>query len=101
MDVSTKEFDIPMGVWPDDLEANKIGKVFMITQLCGIEALCLRVLTEQMSWDPAEIRRMCSIVTEDVKEVALDVSRARGWDSKSECLQEGSLFLMKGVMKTA
>lgn len=78
VDVSTEEYQIPMGVWPEDPEAKKIGKWFMIAQMCGIEALCLRVLTEHMGWDPAEVRRMCDIVSEDVRAVASDAKKARG-----------------------
>jgi SAM-dependent methyltransferase len=78
VDVNTEEYNSPMGVWPDDPEEKKIGKLFMIAQMCGIEALCLRILTEQMGWDPAEVRRMCDIVSEDVRAVAVDAKRARG-----------------------
>ena len=78
VDVSTEEYNIPMGVWPDDPEEKRVGKLFMIAQMCGIEALCLRVLTEQMGWDPAEVRRMCDIVSMDVRAVAVDAKKARG-----------------------
>jgi hypothetical protein len=78
VDVNTEEYNIPMGVWPDDPEEKKIGKLFMIAQMCGIEALCLRILTEQMRWDPVEVRKMCDMVSEDVRAVAVDAKRARG-----------------------
>ena len=78
VDVSTEEYNIPMGVWPEDLEAKRIGKLFMIAQMCGIEALCLRVLTEQMGWDPDEVRRVCDIVSDDVRVVSMDSEKARG-----------------------
>ncbi|KAH8683023.1 putative Demethylmenaquinone methyltransferase [Tricladium varicosporioides] len=78
VDVRSDTKTIPMGIWPEDPEAQSVGKHFLVAQLCGIEALCLRPLTEVLGWDPAEVRRMCDIVTDRVREVALDPEKAKG-----------------------
>jgi SAM-dependent methyltransferase len=78
VDVSTEEHNIPMGVWPEDKDAKAIGHLFLIAQLCGVEALCLRMLTEQMGWTLDEIRRICDIVSTEIKLVAKDAEKAKG-----------------------
>jgi hypothetical protein len=78
VDVNTKEYNIPIRVWPDDSEEKKIKKLFIIAQMCGIEALCLRILTEQIRWDPAKVRKMWDTVSEDIRAVAIDAKKARG-----------------------
>jgi trans-aconitate methyltransferase len=78
VDIKITEKFIPMGVWPEDKEELKIGKHFLIAQLCGVEAVCLRPLTEQLGWHIDDIRRYCDLVTEAVKSVALDPEKSRG-----------------------
>jgi hypothetical protein len=78
VDVSTEEYSIPMGVWPNDIEANGIGKLFMISQLRGIEALGLRVLTEQMGWVPVGVRAISNIISNEVKALFQDSGKAKG-----------------------
>ena len=78
VDVTVERHNIPMGLWPEDPEMKKIAHLFMIVQMCGIEALCLRILTEQMGWDRAEIARICNIVTAEMKAACYDAERARG-----------------------
>jgi hypothetical protein len=48
VDVKSTEYDIPIGTWPDNEEKQKTGTYFLVATLSGCEALCLRVLTEQM-----------------------------------------------------
>ncbi|KAG0648238.1 Velvet complex subunit LAE1 [Hyphodiscus hymeniophilus] len=78
VDVTTEEYNIPMGVWPKDPGMKKIAHLFMVVQMCGIEALCLRILTEQMGWDLSEIKKICNIVTTEMKIACLDAERAKG-----------------------
>ena len=78
VDVTTEEHIIPLGTWPTEPDERRIAKLFMIAQMCGIEALCLRVLTEQMGWGLSEIRKICDIVTTEMRIACLDPERARG-----------------------
>lgn len=78
VDVTTEQYSIPMGVWPDDPAMKKTGHMFMLAQMCGVVALCWRVLIEQMGWDPAEVVRVCEIVTAETKNICLDGERAKG-----------------------
>jgi SAM-dependent methyltransferase len=82
---SVIEKKIPMGIWPEDKKEKEIGKHFLVAQLCGIEALCIRPLTER-GWDIEEIRRICSEVTEDVRNVGLDPEKGRGLGAKVRIL---------------
>ena len=78
VDVTTEEYRIPIGVWPEDPEERKISTHFMSAQLRGVEPLCLRPLTEQMDWDPVEVRRLCHIVRADIRAVCMDAEKAKG-----------------------
>jgi SAM-dependent methyltransferase len=78
VDVSLSEKIIPMGVWPEDKEAQKVGKHFLVTQLSGIEALCLRPLTEQLGWKIEDVREIIKAVTETTRSVAMDPVRSKG-----------------------
>lgn len=78
VDVSVLEKHIPMGIWPDDEEEQKIGKHFLVAQLSGVEAICLRLLSEQMEWEEEEIKHVCHNVVETIKSVALDPEKSKG-----------------------
>ena len=75
VDVTIEEYEVPIGIWPEDTEAKRIGKHFLVTQLDGLEALCLRTLTEQMMWSLEEVLESCRIVTEYVGGSALCVEK--------------------------
>jgi len=75
--VTVSEKTIPMGIWPEDKLEQEVGKHFLVAQLCGIEALCIRPLTER-GWDIEEVRRICSEVTEDVRNISMDPEKGRG-----------------------
>lgn len=77
VDVGVTEKLIPMGIWPEDKEDKKLGKHFLVAQLCGIESLCLRPFTEQMGWNVEKIRELCDDVTQAVRTVSLD-SKSKG-----------------------
>jgi SAM-dependent methyltransferase len=87
VDTSVEEYLIPAGIWPTDPEERKIGKLFLIAQLCAPEALCLRPLTEQMGWHIEDIQRMCGIVTHEFKEMAMDAKKAKGLGFKIRVLK--------------
>jgi trans-aconitate methyltransferase len=86
VDVTTKSYDLPMGSWPEGREEQKFAKHFLIAQLWGIEAVCLRPLTEQLGWDPEELKKFCDRVTAEVKGVALDPEKGKGLGFKLSVL---------------
>jgi SAM-dependent methyltransferase len=77
---------IPFGTWPTDPEAQSIGKQFLITQLCGVEAICLRPLTEGLGWNPRKVRDVCQTIVDKTRDVALDPSKASGMGFHVKCL---------------
>src|SRR6266536_1111195 len=72
VNVKSTSYDLPMGSWPEDKEEQKLAKHFLIAQLCGVEAICLRPLTEQLGWDPGELKKFCDRVVAEVRGIALD-----------------------------
>jgi len=78
VDVTCTEFDVPMGTWRDDSEGQSLGKYFLHTTLMGTEALCLRLLSEQLGWGYNEIHQLCETVIEQVWNTALDPEKATG-----------------------
>lgn len=78
VDVECKEFQIPMGAWPENPEAQKTGKHFLMSIIVGVEALCLRPLTEQLGWKHEDILEVCEQVRETTWSIALDPTSARG-----------------------
>lgn len=74
VDITVTDKVIPMGIWPEDKEDRKLAKHFLVVQLCGIESICLRGLSEQMGWDIEKIRNLCESVTRSVREVSLDAN---------------------------
>jgi SAM-dependent methyltransferase len=86
VDVRCTTYDIPMGVWPDDAQAQKNGKHSLVTMLLGLEAVSLRVLTEQLGWSVDEVRNICDAVTRDVWKIATDADRAHGFGVKLKVL---------------
>ncbi|CAG8959373.1 hypothetical protein HYFRA_00001271 [Hymenoscyphus fraxineus] len=78
VEVSAQTRYLPLGIWPEDPEANRIGKHNLVAQLSGLEAVSLRLLTEVMGWDPAEVRRVCKVVDEAFRKLALDPVEGHG-----------------------
>lgn len=72
VDVKSETKTIPFGIWQKDPEAQKIGKHFLVTQLCGIEAISMRPLVESQGWDIEDVRRTCRQVTDIIRSIALD-----------------------------
>lgn len=78
VDVSVETKLLPLGTWPEDPEARQIGTHNLVAQLSGLEAVCLRPLTEVLGWDPIEVRRICTIVNESFRDLALDPVKGEG-----------------------
>ncbi len=54
------------------------GKRFLVTQLHGIEAVCLRPFTEHMGWKIEDVKQSIDIVTQQLKSVAMDKAHSKG-----------------------
>lgn len=78
VDVSVQTRLLPLGIWPEDPETRQIGKHNLVAQLSGLEAVCLRPLTEVLGWDPIEVRRICQVVNESFRALALDPVKGHG-----------------------
>jgi SAM-dependent methyltransferase len=77
-DVKCTNFDIPLGPWRDDKEGQTMGKHFLVATISGIEAVALRVLSEQIGWEYPEIKRICEVVKEALWKTALDTDKSKG-----------------------
>jgi len=78
VEVKSTDYVLPLGVWRDDKEGQMTGKHFLVATVTGVEALCLRILTEQMGWDYNEVQRIAEIVQDSVWQTALDPEKAKG-----------------------
>jgi SAM-dependent methyltransferase len=78
VNVSITDKAIPMGVWPEDKTEREIGKYFLVTNLCGIEAAAIRVITEQLGWDIKDLQKLCAEATEEIRSVGMDAERGHG-----------------------
>jgi SAM-dependent methyltransferase len=78
VDVCVSEKIIPTGAWPENEAEQDVGKHFLLAQLWGIEAVCLRPLTEHMSWKIEDVRRSISFVENRLNSVAMDKERSKG-----------------------
>jgi SAM-dependent methyltransferase len=86
VNVSVSGKTIPTGAWPEDTEKQKVGKHFLVTQLSGVEALCLRPLTEQLGWKIEDVRELIEAVTDRVRSVAMDAEHSVGMGLKVKVL---------------
>ena len=78
INVSTQEYSVPIGVWPENEEAKEIGRLLMAAHLCGIEALCLGVLTQHMGWSVEDVEIVSNIIFSEVKTLLMDSEKAKG-----------------------
>lgn len=76
--VSTTTKKIPLGAWPRDSQEKKVGKHFLVTQLSGIEAVCLRLFTEQLGWDVEKVNEICSATMKLTRAVAMNPKKSHG-----------------------
>jgi SAM-dependent methyltransferase len=86
VDVHLTSIDIPIGVWPEDEETRRSGKHFLVSFMLGLEAICLRVLTEQMGWTADQVRVTCENIAAEVWRIALDPVRSKGFTFKLKVL---------------
>jgi hypothetical protein len=73
VDVRETEYVIPINV-----AERSAGKIWLISCLDAIEALCLRLLTEHMGWDPDECKAACEEGAREMAELAKDPEKSKG-----------------------
>ncbi|RCI13771.1 hypothetical protein L249_7988 [Ophiocordyceps polyrhachis-furcata BCC 54312] len=73
VDVQVTEHAIPMLV--GDKSA---GKLWLITCLDALEANCLRLLTQEMGWDPETCKAACEQAARELANIAKDPEKAKG-----------------------
>jgi SAM-dependent methyltransferase len=61
VDVRVTEYSIPLS-----LSEKSAGKLWLIACLDAFEAACLRLLTEQMGWDPDRCKQACESVAREI-----------------------------------
>lgn len=71
-DVRVTEYVVPITV------ADKsVGKIWLIACLDAMEAMCLRLLTEQMGWDADECKAACETAARELANIAKDPVKSK------------------------
>lgn len=78
VDVKSTAIEIPVGAWVEGEEVQN-GQHFLVAVLLGMEAVCLRPLTEHMGWTAEAVRETCEKVAQELWKVALDPVRSQGF----------------------
>ncbi|PHH86932.1 hypothetical protein CDD83_9563 [Cordyceps sp. RAO-2017] len=73
VDVEVTEHAIPMLVGE-----KSAGKLWLISCLDALEANCLRLLTQQMGWDPEKCKVACEQAARELANLAKDPEKAKG-----------------------
>jgi SAM-dependent methyltransferase len=76
VDIKTTEYVIPIA--PQGNFREKAGKIWLAACLTGLEALCLRLLTKYMGWDPEVVKRTCENGANEMKWFAFDKEKPKG-----------------------
>lgn len=66
VDIRVLEREIPIGLWPEDLQEKTLGKMVLIALLEGLEAYSLRHLTATAKWTADEVRDLCEKVQHEL-----------------------------------
>jgi len=73
VDVRVTEYMIPFSV-----AENSAGKIWLISCLDAMEALCLRLLTEHMGWDPEKCKAACEQAAREMASLAKVPEKSNG-----------------------
>lgn len=101
--VSATSYEIPMGGWPHDKSQRNMGKFMWVAGLESLEAMALRLLTEQLDWTPEEVRRQIDIIVADFHQFAQDPEMAKKLKFKIQVLtgqKPGSMKFEDDEMST-
>lgn len=66
VDVRVFESEVPVGLWPADLQGKTLGKMGLIALLEGLEAFSLRPLTAMSKWTVDEVQDLCEKVQREL-----------------------------------
>ncbi|PHH59574.1 hypothetical protein CDD81_2862 [Ophiocordyceps australis] len=80
-DIREVEHAIPMKVGE-----KSAGKLWLISCLDALEANCLRLLTQQMDWDPEKCKIACEQAARELANLAKDPEKAKGLLVKAKTL---------------
>lgn len=58
------------------------SKIWLMSCLDSFEALCLRLLTEQLGWDPEKCKAACEAAAREMAELAKDPEKSKGMVTK-------------------
>jgi SAM-dependent methyltransferase len=82
VDVRAEQHDIPLG----RRENARFGEDWLFACVTGLEAICLRLLTKYLRWEAGYVRGLCDEVAREVKRMAEDPTRAKGFVVKLRVL---------------
>ncbi|KAH6890403.1 S-adenosyl-L-methionine-dependent methyltransferase [Thelonectria olida] len=77
VDVRVTEYVIPITV-----AEKSAGKIWLISCLDALEASCLRLLTEQMGWDPEKCKAACEHAAREMANLAKNPEKSKGLQIK-------------------
>jgi SAM-dependent methyltransferase len=58
------------------------GRMWLIACVDGLEAVCLRLLTKYMDWDPEHVKKSCFTVATEMARIAKDPVKSKGLNIK-------------------
>jgi hypothetical protein len=67
-------------------ENERFGDLWLFACVTGVEATCLRLLTRYMGWEERYFRALCTEVADEMKRMANDPDRAKGFVVKLRVL---------------
>lgn len=77
VDVESQTFEIPIAA-----ETGTAGKIWLIAAVDGLEAMCLRLLTKYMGWDPEECKKACNETAHQIARFAKDPEKSQRMPTK-------------------
>ncbi|CAG9996569.1 unnamed protein product [Clonostachys byssicola] len=72
VEVGRTEYSLPIHVAEESA-----GKIWLISCLDAMEACCLRLLTEQLGWDPDKCKAACEVAAREIADMAKDPETSR------------------------
>ncbi|CZT46205.1 related to methyltransferase [Rhynchosporium secalis] len=77
-DISVTTKKIPLGSWPSDSKESKTSAHFHRVLRDGIEAISLRLFTEQLEMQPEAVRALCKDVSRSLRALIQDPQKSKG-----------------------
>ncbi|KAK5663945.1 hypothetical protein OQA88_157 [Cercophora sp. LCS_1] len=81
-DIKQQVLDLGVG-----MRANpSYGNFWLVAILTGLEAYCLRPLTQGLGWDPNYVKELCDKVAQETKALAEDAMKSNGFATRVRVL---------------